>query len=109
MAKPPFTLEQVIDKAIIAIQRTGLYETALLEWQGFEEANKTWEQLKHHFEEAYEIRLASGQGTAGTHGYVYNAEAQDDDSISTIHDSLQSIHIANNANFQSIQDHIQAA
>eukprot|EP00804_Cyclotella_cryptica_P006088 CCRYP_010701-RA/>CCRYP_010701-RA protein AED:0.44 eAED:0.36 QI:0/-1/0/1/-1/1/1/0/470 len=109
MAKPPFTLEQVIDKAIIAIQRTGLYETALLEWQGFEEANKTWEQLKHHFEEAYEIRLASGQGTAGTHGYVYNAEAQDDDSISTIHESLQSIHIANNANFQSIQYHIQAA
>eukprot|EP00804_Cyclotella_cryptica_P010472 CCRYP_012303-RA/>CCRYP_012303-RA protein AED:0.45 eAED:0.14 QI:0/0/0/0.6/1/1/5/0/1176 len=109
MAKPPFTLEQVIDKAIIAIQRTGLYETALLEWQGFDEANITWEQLKHHFEEAYEIRLASGQGTAATHGYVYKAEAQDDNSISTIHESLQSIHIANNANFQSIQEHIQAA
>ena len=109
MAKPPFTLEQVIDKAIIAIQRTGLYETALLEWQGFEDANKTWWQLKLHFEEAYEIRLASGQGTAASYGYVNNADATDDDSISTIHESLQSIHLANNANYQNLQDHIQAA
>ena len=31
LAKPPFTLEQLIDKAIIAIQLTGLYERALLE------------------------------------------------------------------------------
>jgi hypothetical protein len=28
-----------MDKAIMAIQRTGLYETALLEWQGFTEEN----------------------------------------------------------------------
>jgi hypothetical protein len=97
MAKPPFTLEQVIDKAIIAIQRTGLYEAALLEWQGFNENNKTWEQLKLHFEEAYEIRLASGQGTAVTHGYVNNTEVYNDNSISTIQESLQSIHLANNA------------
>jgi hypothetical protein len=108
MAKPLFTLEQVIDKAIIVIQRTGLYETALLEWQGFEENNKTWEQLKLHFEEAYEIRLASGQGTAATHGYVNNTEVLDNDSISTIQESLQSIHLANNANYQSLQKHIQA-
>ena len=109
LAKPPFTLEQLIDKAIIAIQRTALYETALLEWQGFDDANKTWEQLKLHFEEAYEIRLASGQGTAATHGYVNNAEVADDDSLSSIHESLQSIHLANNANYQSLQDHLQAA
>jgi hypothetical protein len=49
MAKPPFTLEQVIDKAIIVIQRTGLYGTALLEWQGFDENKKTWWQLKKPF------------------------------------------------------------
>jgi hypothetical protein len=39
MAKPPYTQEQLMDKAIMAIQRTGLYETALLEWQGFTEEN----------------------------------------------------------------------
>jgi hypothetical protein len=69
MAKPPNTQEQLIDKAIMAIQRTGLDETALLEWQGFTEENKTWQQLKLHFEEAYEIRLAAGQGTMGAHVY----------------------------------------
>eukprot|EP00956_Cyclotella_meneghiniana_P040963 scaffold210630_cov50-Cyclotella_meneghiniana.AAC.1 len=73
--KPQFTTEQLIDKAIIAIQRTALYERALLEWQDFAEANKTWEQLRLHFEEAYDTRLASGQGTAANHGYVNNAEA----------------------------------
>ena len=44
MAKPPFTLDQVIDKAIIEIQRTGLYETALFQWlfelQGFDDEAK---------------------------------------------------------------------
>ena len=108
--KPQFTIEQLIDKAIIAIQRTALYERALLEWQDFADENKTWEQLKLHFEEAYESRLASGQGTAATHGYVNNAEAvDDDDSLNTIQESLNSIHLANNANYQSLQDSLQAA
>ena len=53
MAKPPYTMEELIDKAILAIQHTGLYKTALLEWAGFDEENKTWQQLKLHFEEAY--------------------------------------------------------
>eukprot|EP00804_Cyclotella_cryptica_P014650 CCRYP_012669-RA/>CCRYP_012669-RA protein AED:0.66 eAED:0.28 QI:0/0/0/0.66/0/0.33/3/0/1062 len=108
--KKPFTLEQMIDKALIAIQLTGLYERALLEWQDFAEENKTWAQLKLHFEEAYEIRLASGQGTAGMHGYINNATVEmDDDSITTIHESLHSIQMANNANYQALQDNLQAA
>ena len=94
--KPPFTLEQMIDKAIsTAIQLTGLYERALLEWQDFAEANKTWAQLKLNFEEAYDVCLASGQGTAASHGYVNNAAAEtDNDSISTIQESLAFIHLA---------------
>lgn len=110
MAKPPYTMEQLIDKAIIAIQRTGLYETALLEWTGFEEENKTWQQLKLHFEEAYEIRLASGQGTSGFHGYVNNTEAvTDDDSISSIQESLNTIHLSNNAQYAALQEYLHAA
>ena len=107
-AKPPYTQEQLIDKAIMAIQRTGLYETALLEWQGFDEVNKTWQQLKLHFEEAYEIRLASGRGTAGSHGYVNlmtDAET-DDDSIASIKESINNIHIANNTNYAQIKEHL---
>jgi hypothetical protein len=110
MAKVPYTFEQLIDKALIAIQRTGLYNTALLEWAGFEEVNKTWSQLKLHFQEAYEILLASGQGTAAAHGYVNNTETvDDDDSITTIQESLNSIHLANQAHYASLQVQVQDA
>eukprot|EP00804_Cyclotella_cryptica_P000700 CCRYP_000984-RA/>CCRYP_000984-RA protein AED:0.37 eAED:0.21 QI:0/0/0/1/0/0/3/0/1009 len=109
ICKPQFTMEQIIDKAIVAIQLTGLYETALLEWSGFAEENKTWQQLKLHFEEAYELRLASGQGTAGTHGYVNSATANGGDSIASIQESIVNFHMANNANYQSMQDILQAA
>ena len=45
-AQPAYTMEQMIDKAIIAIQNTGLYSTAILEWNGFLAVNKTWIGLK---------------------------------------------------------------
>eukprot|EP00804_Cyclotella_cryptica_P003417 CCRYP_018563-RA/>CCRYP_018563-RA protein AED:0.22 eAED:0.19 QI:0/0/0/1/0.33/0.25/4/0/1155 len=72
-------------------------------------ANKAWQQLKLHFEEAYELRLASGQGTAATHGYVNSATANDDDSMASIQESIANFHMANNANYQSMQDILQAA
>ena len=109
-AQPAYTMEQMIDKAIIAIQNTGLYGTAILEWNGFLAANKTWIQLKTHFEEAYELRLSSSGGTSRTIGYVNNAEAiEDDDSINSITASLSTIHLANNTNYQALQDNVQAA
>jgi hypothetical protein len=39
---------------MIVIQKTKLYETAMMEWESFKEANKTWNELKLHFTEAYE-------------------------------------------------------
>ena len=84
--KPAYTMEQLIDKdkAIVAIQKTKLYETALLEWEALNEINKTWNELKAHFTKAYE----SGTGTASFHGYVNNAEAEEDDaSVVTIQES----------------------
>ncbi|KAL7483519.1 hypothetical protein ACHAW6_009166 [Cyclotella cf. meneghiniana] len=109
LAKPPYMMEQMIDKAIIAIQDTGLYSTMLLEWEGFEANNKIWYELKLHFEEAYGLCLASGGGTAAAHGYVNNAEedGDDDDSITTIHESLNSIHQANNHNYANLQEYIK--
>ena len=69
-----------------------------------------WQQIKLHFEEAYEQCLASGQGTASSHGYVNNMMAEDDqDSITTIQESLTNIHMANNANYANLQEHLQAA
>ena len=54
-----------------------------------------------HFEEAYGLGFAWKGGTAAAHGYVNNTQetVEDDDSISTIHESLNSIHQANIANW----------
>ena len=105
-SKPPYTEEQMVDKAITAIQSTGLYETAILEWQGFDDANKTWPELKSHFGEAYEIRIASGAGTARGHGYANNTMDDDDDSIASITQSIHTIQLANNASNQVMNDNI---
>ena len=56
-AKPAYTAEQMIDKGITAIKRTGLYSTALVKWQAFELADQSWSEFKAHFAEAYEVRL----------------------------------------------------
>ena len=37
VAKPAYTREQMIDKALIAIQSTGLFEIAVLEWNRFDD------------------------------------------------------------------------
>jgi len=108
LAKPAFTIDQMIDRALRAIQQTGLYTTAVLEWNGFDLANKTWPQFKEHFAEAYEIRCATGAGTAAAHGYANNTIDDDDDSIDTIKDSLNNIQLANNTNAQTMSDNISA-
>ena len=56
-AKPAYTVEQLIDKAVTSVQLTGLYPTALLEWNGFAEENKTWPEMKSHFTEVYDLLL----------------------------------------------------
>ena len=60
-AKLAYTQDQMIDKALTAIQRTGLYPTAILEYQAFATKNKNWAEFKTHFAEAYMVRLQSGQ------------------------------------------------
>lgn len=44
-----YTMEQIVDKALITIQSTGLFYQALLEWNGLLLKNKTWSELKSHF------------------------------------------------------------
>ena len=60
-AKPAYTQDQMLDKALTAIQRTGLYPTAILEYQAFATQNKNWAEFKTHFAKAYMVRLQSGQ------------------------------------------------
>ena len=98
----------MIDKALIAIQSTGLFEIAVLEWNGFDAMNQTWPEFKEHFAEAYDSRLASGAGTASQNGYHNAYNAVDDDSIGSIKESLAGLQMANNANCQQLNDNLSA-
>ena len=48
--KLAYTQEQIIDKALTAIQCMGLYPTAILEYQAFP-TKKNWAEFKNHFAE----------------------------------------------------------
>ena len=104
-------MEQVLDKAITTITETGLYHTALLEWNGFDPADQTWPELKTHFTEAYDLLQQSGADTSATHGYHQGnwvQEEADDDSIGSIRSSLTTIYQAHNANTVAINDNLSA-
>ena len=91
----------MIDKAIMAVQRTGLYEIVILEWNGFDEANKTWTELKSHLTEAYKVRLTSGAGTAevptGSYNGGNNMNHEDSDEVRSLDEGIQ---MGNNADSQ---------
>ena len=81
-------MEQMLDKAKSAVQRTGLYATAMLEWDAILEANATWPEFKIHFAEAYDSRIRTGTGTTSDGGYhgAFNTgeEYPDNDSLASI-------------------------
>ena len=100
---PAYTAEQMVDKALTAIHLTGLFPTAILEWNGFADGHQTWPEFKSHFQEAYELHLQSGgfNGNNPYHGAA-NAFADGDDSIEEINESITNIHRAHNANTEAI-------
>lgn len=116
IVKPAYTMDQMIDEALTAIQKTGLYSLAILEWNGFNAPHKTWPEFKAHFSKAYKIWLASSGGTAGQHGYhgAHNTENEenDDDSWQSVHEGiinqLSQVQMANNAVVQATNETISA-
>ena len=113
VAKPAYTMDQMVDKALIAVQRTGLYSTSILEWNAVDVMNQTWPEFKMHFTEAYDLRIHSGAGTTGTMGYhgVNSATGADDDSWSSINEGLMAqmkqVQLANNTSAQATNDNVQ--
>ena len=73
-----------MDKALIFIQLTGVFEMATQEWMGFTKPNKTWYHLKAHFTEAYDMHLTTGTGIVGMAGYHGATNIMDDDSLGSI-------------------------
>ena len=55
ISSPPYTMEQMITWAIMAVQLTGLYSQALIEWNSMPDAARTWDALKMHFTTAYVV------------------------------------------------------
>ena len=106
---PAYTSEQMVDKALTAIQTTGLFPTAILEWNGFMDAHQTWPEFKSHFQEAYELQLQSGgfNGNNPYHGAA-NAFTDGDDSIDEINESITNIHRAHNANTEATSTEMAA-
>ena len=106
IAKPPYTLEQLITRAIMGIQLTGLYSQALIDWQALPTASHTWDTLKTHFTAAYVARIQSGQGTMAANGYHIAANAiTTDDALSNIEQTftneLSSLQLAHNTTHQA--------
>ena len=69
----------------------GLFSTTLLEWNGFDPANKDWANPKAHFGEAYQLFVTSGLAgrkllsgiIANTQGPTEQEGADDDLTIIT--------------------------
>ena len=97
-----YTIEQMTQKAFDAVRRTRLYQTAKLEWQGFDKENHTWGELKMHFTQAYEA--AGGNAPNGYHGASNTME--DDDRLGSITQSIAGIQLANNAQQQATNEAI---
>ena len=100
---PQYTMDQMICKAITAIQVSGVMPQHLLEWNGFELRNQNWANLRPHFAEAYQLIIAANQGVfRAPIGLANNASEQnveeltdDDTSVSTIIGSMQAANAAN--------------
>ena len=99
----------MVDKALTAIQTTGLFPTAILEWNGFAVDLRTWPEFKSHFQEAYELQLQSGgfNGNNPYHGAA-NAFTDGDYGIDEIHESITNIHLAHNANTKATRTEMAA-
>ena len=84
----------MIDKALMAIQSTNLFETAVLEWIVFNLVNQSCPKSKEHFSKAYENRIISGARTAvanNSHGAANAFETKDNDNIQSMKETFASI------------------
>ena len=53
----------MIDKAVVAIQATGLFEAAMGKWHALDAEDQHWLDVKEHFGSAFDIWLTSGADT----------------------------------------------
>ena len=100
----------MISKGITAIEVTGIFTNALLEWNGMDPVDQDWATLKHHFGEAYEIYITTGN--VGNNPYVGRAnnaeiiDEEDDDSVLTITNGVGNMQMESNAQSQAVREDV---
>jgi hypothetical protein len=55
ITKPPYTKEQMINQAVVAIQATGLFEAAMEKWHALDPEDQEWLNVKEHFGSAFDV------------------------------------------------------
>jgi hypothetical protein len=114
LAKIPYTMDQLLDKALTKIQVTNQFRNALVDWATYVAENPTvnnnWNDFKDHFIQAYTVNQAAlTMAQAGYHSAANTQEEYpDDDSLESIQASLVSIQMANNASVQTTNDQLSA-
>ena len=68
ITKLPYTKEHMIDKAVVAIQATGLFEAAMEKWHALNAMDQNWLDVKEHFGSDFVVWLISGAGTGASQG-----------------------------------------
>ena len=84
-AQRPYSNEQLLSRAYNLVFQTGLYKDTCKDWRRLQDANKTWDQFKQIFHEAYRD-LQSLETTAQNAKYhqANNAEAYNQESEETM-------------------------
>lgn len=106
-SKPAYTVKQLIDHCIHAIQKTGHYNTTLKAWWALKDLDQhSWRNCKQHFTKAYDLNLhtTTTMDQAGKHGAANTAETTNDDSLASIQQSLTSMHINSNVAHQETNE-----
>jgi hypothetical protein len=112
LAKIPYTMEQLLDKALTKIQVTNQFRNALVDWAVYVSEdtinNNNWIDFKDHFIQAYTVNQAAlTMAQAGYHSAANaNQDYNDDDSLGSIQASLANIQMANNASVQATNDQL---
>ena len=82
----------MLGKAKTAMERCGLFPTALLQFNVFLDEHKDWSNIKSYFGEAYKNLITTGAGICvpGTITNIQELE-DDDDSLGTITDAMSTM------------------
>ena len=111
IAHPPaYTEDQMVGKALTSVETCGLFQMALLEWNGFAPGNRNWAEFKVHFSEAYQIPITAGGGVqmhglplAGNMEDIQDNQADgDDSSIMTMVEQMNQIQMQSTATHQAL-------